>query len=185
MIVLKNNAAALTLDEKTGAILQLEDCLRGRTYMDEGGLMPPFRMEKDGQMLDGSGAFTYTKSEDGLSLRWEMDTAAVTADIHLLEDGLSFTATLNNKLGECFRALEYPILENVRDFGMEGFLAHSYATGVLCRFQPPMSRRRARCVLRLIRRAFPVRRCSFSPTIRRIGEGFTLRRWTGRPIKSG
>ncbi len=132
MIVLKNTAAALSLDEKTGAVLQLEDCLRGRTYIDAGAsLPPPFRVEKNGQMLDGSGAFTYSQTDNGLSMCWEMDTATVQADIRLLEDGFSFAASLENRPGECCRALEYPVLEDVRDYGMEGYLAHAYATGIL------------------------------------------------------
>ncbi len=132
MITLKSPAAALTLDEYTGAVLQFEDCIRGRTYMDAGILPPPpFRMEKGGQMLDGRGAFTYRQTGDGLSLCWEMETATVMADVRLIDDGFSFTASLENKPGECIRALEYPVIENVCDFGMEGYLAHAYATGVL------------------------------------------------------
>ncbi len=132
MITLKSSAVALSLDEKTGAVLQLEDCLRGRSYIGAGEkLPPPFRMEKDGQMLDGGGIFTCRQTDGGLALGWEMDTAAVRAEIRLLEDGFSFAASLENKPGECFRALEYPVFENVRDFGMEGYLAHAYATGIL------------------------------------------------------
>ena len=68
-----------------------------------------------------------------MHLRWEFPQGALEADVGLLDDGASFRARLKNNPGQCVKAFEYPLLCGIVDWGAEGYLAHSYATGILLR----------------------------------------------------
>ncbi|MBE0601044.1 MAG: hypothetical protein IH607_04600, partial [Firmicutes bacterium] len=70
---------------------------------------------------------------EALIFSWRMTGAVLTAEIALLEDGVSFRASLRNDPGSFVRAFEYPILAPLADYSKNGYLAHSYATGILMR----------------------------------------------------
>ncbi|MFH1512940.1 MAG: DUF6259 domain-containing protein, partial [Bacillota bacterium] len=122
----------LTVNDATGAITGLRDRERNREYIS-GPALPPFRIAFDEEMQEESFIFSAVAGKDSLSLSWSLKSVALTATVTLLDAGIAFRATLQNKPNSCVRAFEYPILGALADYGTEGYLAHSYATGTLLR----------------------------------------------------
>ena len=132
-MTLENEKVRLTIDDFTGAVAGLFDKESGRGYVSGGSLPVPFRVAFDGEMQEEAFRFDASKSKSSLHLAWRMKGAVLQADVSLLEDGISFRASLQNDAESCIRAFEYPIFGGLCDFGPNGYLAHSYATGVLLR----------------------------------------------------
>ncbi len=128
-MVLQNEGVLLQIDEATGAILRLEDLKRARRYIAAGAAAAG-RVERGGEMIP-LGEAELTPQEGGLRLRWRLPDAAVEASVRLLEDGVAFRASLQNDPEGVCRAVEYPVLGPLADYGERGFLAHAWATGVL------------------------------------------------------
>lgn len=130
---LQNGRVQLTLDDKTGAIIGLKDLVKAREYAGQGVSPTPFRIATTGEMETAAYRVEMRASENGCTLSWALQGAALKADITLLDDGVAFRATLQNDADTCIKAFEYPILSGMPDYGMNGYLAHAYATGVLLR----------------------------------------------------
>lgn len=96
----------------------------------------PFRVIREGAVRESKGAFA-AAGTDSLHLVWKISGAELKADVTLLKDGVAFRATLQNEPDFCVQAFEYPIVAGLADYGMQGYLAHAYATGVL--LQDPLS----------------------------------------------
>ena len=130
---LENRRIRLTADEATGTITGLLDKEKNREYIAGGIASQPFRVAYTDGMQSVPFAFSAAKAENALSLSWRMTGAVMNAKIVLLEDGVSFRASLQNDPNSFVKAFEYPILGPLTDYGANGFVAHSYATGVLMR----------------------------------------------------
>lgn len=137
-LTLENAAVRLVLSGETGQIVELHDKQRDRAYMKNGEKLPAFRVATTGDMHAEEAEFALEAlSDEHCRLTWRMEKATLEADITLLADGVSFQARLINGDSSYIRAFEYPILGTLADYGRKGYLAHSYATGVL--FQDPQS----------------------------------------------
>lgn len=136
-MILENKRVRLEIDDSTGGIAALGDKELGREYIVPGQASAPFRVVGKGEAAEVGYAFSAESRKEGLSLSWKLNGAALRADVSLLQDGVSFRASLANGASACVKAFEYPILGGLRDYGDQGYLAHSYATGVV--FQNPLS----------------------------------------------
>lgn len=128
-MVLQNEGVRLQIDDATGAILQLEDLKRNRRYIAEGA-------KTAGQVIRGEetaplGEAQVRAEADGLEIRWQLADAVVNASVRLLADGAAFRASVQNGPAGTWRAVEYPVLGPLTDYGGRGCLAHAWATGVL------------------------------------------------------
>ena len=130
---LENQRIRLTADEATGTITGLLDKEKNREYIAGGNTAQPFRVAYTDEMQSVPFVFSAEKAENALSFSWRMTGAVMKAEIVLFEDGVSFRASLQNDADSFVRAFEYPILSSLTDYGANGYLAHSYATGVLMR----------------------------------------------------
>ncbi len=136
-MVLENERIRFTVEDTTGCITGFEDKKLNRAYVNSVHDIPPFRAVMDADAQAVTYRFSATSAHDSLQLVWGMEDATLEVHIQLLADGVSFRASLQNNDGSCIKAFEYPILSGLRDFGAQGYLAHSYATGVL--LQNPLS----------------------------------------------
>ncbi len=132
-MILENERIRLTVDDTTGCITGFEDKKLNHAYVGSVQDALPFRVVRDADAQEVSYHFTALKTPDGLHLVWAMKDATLEAQVKLLQDGAAFRASLQNKAGSCIKAFEYPIFAGLYDFGPQGYLAHSYATGVLLR----------------------------------------------------
>lgn len=132
-LILQNQHITATFSSSTGALLQLEDRNRGLLHIEDPGKVPPFRLERSGRMLSRYRQFSWQADEQQLNLAWTLTGAVLKATVRLLEDGLSFSATLEGEQAGKYRAVEYPILEGLRSQKENSYLAHAYATGLLMR----------------------------------------------------
>lgn len=130
-MLLENVKVKLTLDDKTGSMISLVDKARNREYIQPGKALPPFRVALAGEMETRDFDFSLTGGEDGAKLTWRFDEGELRATVTLLEDGVAFRAAFANKEATFVRSFEYPIIGCLADYGDEGYLAHSYATGLL------------------------------------------------------
>ncbi len=137
-LTLENDAVRVTLSEVDGRILELFDKQRDRAYVKDDKSTPAFLVSAATEMQETEAVFSVVSmAAEGCTLHWDMPDATLTANIALLEDGVSFQASLVNREKSHIRAFEYPIVGSLADYGKRGYLAHPYATGVL--FQDPQS----------------------------------------------
>ena len=132
-MILENRRIRLTADEATGIITGLLDKEKNREYLPGGNALPPFRVAYDGEMQSEPFTLSAKMAGDAISFSWSMNGAVLISEIILLETGVSFRASLRNDPDSFVKAFEYPILGPLADYGTQGCLAHSYATGVLMR----------------------------------------------------
>jgi len=131
-MILENRNIRVSFSDTTGAIVGLWDRKRGREYISA-PVLSPFRIAYDEEMREDAYAYTADACGSGLTQSWRMQGAVLTSFVTLLDDGVSFCASLQNDPDSFVKAFEYPIFGTLADFGENGCLAHSYATGVLMR----------------------------------------------------
>ncbi|GHU71348.1 hypothetical protein AGMMS49992_05210 [Clostridia bacterium] len=124
-MVLENTRVSVTFDSNDGRIVSLIDKTRGIEYITRNDC-PPFRIIREGEAETAGSHF----SCEDMCLTWTLDAAKLAVNVTLLDDGIAFRASFTGGLA-CARAIEYPILGGLRDWGKDGYIAHSYATGVL------------------------------------------------------
>ena len=132
-LILENEKVQLKINDATGSIDGLYDKKRGREYISDAAVLPPFRIVLTGEAEERGFEFSVRSVPDGLVLHWIMQGASLSAQVTLDEGGIAFCADFQNDKDSCIKAFEYPIIGPLRDFGLDGYLAHSYATGVLMR----------------------------------------------------
>ena len=132
-VILENEQVLLKVDDRTGSITGLFDKGRSREYLAAGTALPPFRVVLGGAAEEAGYEFSSSSSGNGLALCWKTQGALLRAKVSLLEDGVAFRASLQNEADTCVKAFEYPVIGPLADYGEDGYLAHSYATGVLMR----------------------------------------------------
>jgi hypothetical protein len=130
---LENRRVCLTIEDQSGAVTGLLDKQLGRSYIGGKCTLLPFRIALTGGMEVTESRFSFTISHDAAHLQWDIPQGVLLAEVILLDDGVSFRARLQNHPGQCVKAFEYPLLSGLADWGMSGYLAHSYATGILLR----------------------------------------------------
>ncbi len=131
-MILENDKLKAVFSEEDGQLIELYDKAAGRDCLNEDGMVPAFRTMTARGVVEPEAVFSLmTSSADTLSFEWRLEKAVLSADVSLLEDGLSFRAALQNDADSDIRAFEYPIIGPLRDFGKKSYLAHSYATGIL------------------------------------------------------
>jgi len=131
--VLENSAFRAEFCPDTGAVLQLRDKVRKFNHLLPRKKPAPFRLERGGRMHRAFQDFQWQAAGDALKFTWILPGAVLRAQVHLLEDGLSFASELTGPGAARYRAVEYPILDGLASSGEDSYLAHAYATGVLFR----------------------------------------------------
>lgn len=129
---LENDRLLAAFSQTDGCLTRLFDKKLRREYLADSSAVPPFRVMTECGILTPPAVFSCRLPGDGsLTLSWAFEGASLQAFILLLEDGLSFRAALQNSPRSDFRVFEYPLIGPLKDYGKSGFLAHSYATGIL------------------------------------------------------
>lgn len=129
---LENDRLLAAFSQTDGRLTRLFDKKLRREYLADSSAVPPFRVMTESGILTPPAAFSCRLPGDGsLTFSWAFEGASLQASILLLEDGLSFRAALQNSPRSDFRVFEYPLIGPLKDYGKSGFLAHSYATGIL------------------------------------------------------
>ena len=132
MMILENDVLRAVFSETDGQLIELYGKASGQNYLHEGDPAAAFRTMTAKGIQEPEAVFQpVSRAADFLSFEWQLEKAVLKAEVTLLPDGLSFRARLQNDEDSDIRAFEYPIIGRLSDFGSAGFLAHSYATGVL------------------------------------------------------
>ncbi len=135
---LENHLVLVEISDVNGQIINLYDKQRNRAYIQKGQELAVFKIASTGEMEEAKAVFSVLSSTSKqCHLQWEMNQGTLKASVSLLKDGVSFQSKFINKKNNSIRAFEYPIVGPLINYQEKGYLAHSYATGVL--FQNPQS----------------------------------------------
>ena len=139
-IVIQNELVGISFSKADGAVVGLEDRLRGLSYID-GSTDVPFRLDDGADLKTHFETFSYAQDESyaaGTAYRlvWTIgDGLALHARIELANGSneISFTSKLENRGSQSILAVEYPVIGGLKSVGANDALAHPYATGLLVR----------------------------------------------------
>ena len=133
-MILENERIRAGFSPRNGQLTELYDKELRKSWLREGAAAAPFRVMTESEIREPEAAFSCERQgKDSLRLRWAFEGGELSAEVSLLPEGLSFRAELLPASGSDIRIFEYPLLGDLSDFGESGWLAHSYATGVLVR----------------------------------------------------
>jgi hypothetical protein len=133
-LYLKNKVIRVGFSRRTGALMQIEDKLRGCQHLQGDEQSVPFRLARQGGRMQGAyRVFDFEQREGSLTLHWSLSGCRLEATVTLLDDGLSFSFLLTGPGAAKYHAVEYPILGALSSWGQDSYLAHAYATGLLMR----------------------------------------------------
>lgn len=140
MISLTNEKIRIDFSEDTGAIIRIEDRMRG-VVLCRGDGASPFELDTGNGRSPAFSAFAHHMEsgphvERACRMVWTLASGTrVHARVELKNgsDELRFTSYVENCGGETLYTLKYPILGGIGAItpdGNEDYLVHSYATGV-------------------------------------------------------
>jgi len=144
MLRLENKRLVLTIDEVNGSVRGLYDKVRQRDYLLGSFPADPFRLELGSGETAEYIRFTCrlddsSEEETKAVLQWEVHpglTVTGTVVAFSADDDLRFYSEVDNTTEATVVGLEYPIIGNLQAItkdGVDDFVAHSFATGVLVR----------------------------------------------------
>lgn len=133
LLHLENAAVRASFCARTGALVQVEDRLRGYRHLRADAQAPPFRLARGRRMTRAFRTFAFEQQSNRLRFRWSLSGCRLEAEVSLLPDGLSFRSALLGPGAGAFSAVEYPVIGSLSSHGEESCLAHAYATGLLMR----------------------------------------------------
>jgi hypothetical protein len=139
-IVIENELVGISFSKADGALVGLDDRLRGLNYID-GSADVPFRLDDGSDLKTHFETFSYARDASytaGTAYRliWTIGNGlALHARIELPNgsDEISFISNLENRGSQLILAVEYPIIGGMKSIGANDVLAHPYATGLLVR----------------------------------------------------